>query len=94
MAAKGIGCVHTVSGVGFTGNLDITMEQLFAKGLRNGFQLRVFPQSLCIKTATSRNLPRIGGCFECALDGCFGSHDAALNEPYVDGGDGVLYYDD
>lgn len=96
MAGKGIGCVHTVSGVGFTGNLDITMEKLFAKGLNNGFQIRVFPQSLKIKTATSRRLPRIGGCFECALDGCFGSHDASLNEPYMDeiGGEGVLYYDD
>ena len=37
-----------------------------------------------------------GGCFACALDGCFGSHDAALNAPYADetGGEGVLYYDD
>lgn len=96
MASKGIGCVHTVSGVGFVGNLDITMEKIFAKGLRNGFLLRVFPQSLNIKAATKRKLPRIGGCFECALDGCFGSHDASMNEPYIDeiGGDGVLYYDD
>lgn len=96
MASKGIGCVHTVSGVGFVGNLDITMEKIFAKGLKNGFQIRVFPQSLSVKVATSRGLPRIGGCFACALDGCFGSHDAALNEPYSDeqGGDGVLYYDD
>lgn len=94
MAGRGIGCVHTVSGVGFTGNLDITMEKLFAKGLKNGFQLRVFPQSLDVKVATSRRLPRIGGCFQCALDGCFGSHDAALKEPYTDGGDGVLYYSD
>lgn len=96
MASKGIGCVHTVSGVGFVGNLDITMEKIFAKGLKNGFQLRVFPQSMNIKVATKRKLPRIGGCFECALDGCFGSHDASMNEPYVDeiGGDGVLYYDD
>lgn len=95
-ASKGIGCVHTVSGVGFIGNIDITIEKLFAKSLKNGFQLRVFPQSLNIKTAVSRKLPRIGGCFECALDGCFGSHDASLNEPYSDdtGGDGVLYYDD
>lgn len=95
-ASKGIGCVHTVSGVGFTGNLDITMEKIFAKGLNNGFQMRVFPQSLDVKVATSRKLPRIGGCFECALDGCFGSHDASMNEPYVDalGGDGVLYYSD
>ncbi|MGM9549902.1 MAG: amidohydrolase [Faecousia sp.] len=95
-ASRGIGCVHSVSGVGFAGNLDITMEKIFAKGLKNGFQIRVFPQSMTVKTATSRRLPRIGGCFECALDGCFGSHDAALNGPYADetGGGGVLYYDD
>ena len=72
------------------------MEKIFAKGLNNGFQIRVFPQSLNIKVATGRKLPRIGGCFECALDGCFGSHDASMNEPYMDsiGGNGVLYYDD
>lgn len=30
------------------------------------------------------------------MDGCFGSHDAALTQPYSDslGGTGVLYYDD
>ena len=96
LASKGIGSIHTVSGVGFIANLDITIEKLFAKSLRNGFQIRVFPQALNIKVATSRKLPRIGGCFECALDGCFGSRDAALNEPYSDseGGDGILYYSD
>lgn len=94
-ASKGIGCIHTVSGVGFPGNLDITLETIFAKSLNNGFQVRVFPQSLKIKTATSRKLPRIGGCFECALDGCFGSHDAAMNDPYIDDGTcGILYYSD
>ncbi len=95
-AAKGIGMIHSVSGVGFAGNLDITFEKIFAKSLKNGFQIRVFPQSMDIRTAQSRKLPRIGGCFECALDGCFGSHDAAMNEPYADaeGGSGVLYYSD
>ena len=95
-ASKGIGMIHTVSGVGFTGNLDITFEKIFARSLQNGFQLRVFPQSMDIRVAKSRKLPRIGGCFECALDGCFGSHDAAMNEPYTDaeGGSGVLYYSD
>lgn len=94
-ASKGIGCIHTVSGVGFTGDLDITFEKIFAKSLKNGFQVRVFPQSLDVNTALKRNLPRIGGCFACALDGCFGSHDAAMKEPYIDeeGGSGVLYYD-
>lgn len=94
-ASQGIGMIHTVSGVGFVGNLDITLEQTFAKSLYNGFQLRVFPQSMNVKVATSRHLPRIGGCFVCALDGCFGSHDASMNEPYSDdGGSGVLYYSD
>lgn len=96
MASRGIGMVHTVSGVGFTMNLDITLEKIFARSLSNGFQLRVFPQPMDIKVATKRKLPRIGGCFESALDGCFGSHDAAMNEAYTDakGGDGVLYYSD
>lgn len=93
-ASKGIGMIHTVSGVGFPLNMDINLEKWFAKGVQNGYQIRVFPQSLNVKVATSRKLPRIGGCFECALDGCFGSHDAAMNEPYVDdiGGNSVLYY--
>ena len=93
-ASYGIGEVHTVSGVGFIANLDITTEKLFAKSLNNGFQVRVFPQSMDVSVATSRKLPRIGGCFECALDGCFGSQDAAMNEPYTDGSTGVLYYSD
>ena len=46
MAEKGIGMVHTVSGVGFVANMDITFEKIFAKSLQNGFQLRVFPQSM------------------------------------------------
>lgn len=95
-ASKGIGCIHTVSGVGFAGDLDITFEKIFGKSLKNGFQLRVFPQSLDVDVAVKRKLPRIGGCFACALDGCFGSHDAAVNQPYADelSGDGILYYDD
>lgn len=94
-ASRGIGMVHTVSGIGFVVNLDITLEQFFARSLTNGFQVRVFPQSLDIRAATRRKLPRIGGCFACALDGCFGSHDAAMNEPYTDDGTGgVLYYSD
>ena len=96
MAQHGIGMVHTVSGVGFPFNLDISMEKMFAKSLRNGFQMRVFPQPMDIRVAKRRRIPRIGGCFESALDGCFGSHDAALIEPYLDaeGGNGVLYYTD
>lgn len=95
LAAKGIGMVHTVSGVGFAGDLDISLEKWIGKSAQSGFQVRVFPQSLDVSVAQKRNIPRIGGCFACALDGCFGSADAALNEPY-EGSDscGVLYYPD
>lgn len=95
-AKRGIGMIHTVSGVGFPMNLDITFEKIFGKSIQNGVQLRVFPQSMNTKVATNRRIPRIGGCFECALDGCFGSQDAKLNEPYVNdkNNTGVLYYDD
>ena len=94
-AEKGIGMVHTVSGVGFPMNLDISLEKIVAKSAQHGFQLRVFPQSMNVSVARKRHLPRIGGCFECALDGCYGSVDASLYEPYL-GTDnyGVLYYSD
>ena len=95
-AGRGIGMIHSVSGVGFALNLDISMESWFARSLQNGYQLRIFPQSLKPGVARARNLSRIGGCFACALDGCFGSRDAAMNEPYADdpSSRGVLYYSD
>ena len=95
MAGKGIGMIHTVSGVGFTADMDVDMERWCGRGFENGMQLRVFMQTMTVKNALKRKLPRIGGCFACALDGCFGSEDAAMNEPY-EGGDnsGVLYYSD
>ncbi len=95
MASKGIGLVHTVSGIGFPMDMDISLEQWVGRSAQSGFQLRVFPQSMNIKAATGRGLPRIGGCFATALDGCFGSQDAALRAPYLGTDDkGVLYYDD
>lgn len=95
-ASKGIGLIHSVSGVGFMLNMDISMESWFARSLQNGLQLRIFPQSMKVSSAKARNLPRIGGCFACALDGCFGSQDAAMNEPYANdpSNSGVLYYTD
>lgn len=95
-AAKGIGLIHTVSGVGFPMDLDISMETWFARSLQNGLQLRVFPQSLDPGTALRRGLSRIGGCFACALDGCFGSQDAAMRAPYASdpSNSGLLYYSD
>ena len=95
LAAKGIGMIHTVSGVGFVGDLDVDLERWFAAGLSNGVQMRVFMQTMDVKKAVKRGLPRIGGCFDAALDGCFGSKDAAMLEPYEGTDDcGVLYYSD
>lgn len=96
LAGKGIGMVHSVSGVGFTGNLDISLERWVGKSAQSGFQVRVFPQPMDVSVAQKNKLPRIGGCFESALDGCFGSHDASMIEAYIDdiGGNGVLYYTD
>ena len=95
MASKGIGMIHTVSGVGFPADMDVDLERWFAKGLDNGLQMRVFFQTMNVDKVRRRKLPRIGGCFETALDGCFGSADAALKAPYELSDDkGVLYYSD
>jgi len=96
LAAKGIGLLHSVSGVGFPLDMDVTLESLFARGLRNPFQYRLFFQTMDVGKVLKRKLPRIGGCFATALDGCFGSVDAALKEPYTDdaANSGVLYYTD
>ena len=58
--------------------MDVTLESLFARGLRNPFTYRVFFQTMDVDKVLRRRLPRIGGCFAAALDGCFGSVDAAL----------------
>lgn len=94
LATKGIGMIHSVSGVGYTMDLDVDMENWFAKGLGNGLQMRVYFQTMDVKKAKRRKMIRIGGCFDAALDGCFGSEDAAMLESY-EGTDskGVLYND-
>ena len=95
-ASNGIGMIHSVSGIGFPLNIDINLEKWIGRSAQNGMQLRIFSQSMNPKVATSRHLPRIGGCFECALDGCFGSEDASMNEPYINNKEnsGILYYSD
>ena len=101
LAGYGIGLVHSVTGVGFPADMDVTLESLFARGLRNPLQYRVFFQTMDVRKALKRKLPRIGGCFATALDGCYGSADAAMLEPYgpaaglsPESAHGVLYYSD
>jgi len=91
----GVGMIHTTEGIGFPNDLDITIVSLIAKaqGMKNKIQTRLFFQTMDVDKTLKRNLPRIGGCFATALDGCFGACDAALHEPYSHdpGNQGILY---
>ena len=96
LADYGIGTIHAAEGVGFPNDLDITLVSLIAKARtrKNNFQTRLFFQTMDVGKVLKRNLPRIGGCFATALDGCFGATDAALHEPYSHdpGNKGILYH--
>ncbi len=94
IAGYGVGLVHTVEGIGYPRDMDVDMVRFMARGSRVNF--RTYFQTMDIKKVQKRKLPRIGGCFTCALDGCFGAKDAALLEPYSDEPDnrGILFYSD
>jgi predicted amidohydrolase YtcJ len=95
MASKGIGMIHSVSGVGFPKDMDVDLERYVGRGAQSGFQMRLFFQTMDTDKVLKRKLPRVGGCFATALDGCFGSIDAALTKPYESSDNhGVLYYTD
>ena len=92
LAERGIGLVHNVEGVGFANDLDVDMIRFLAPGLPQAY--RIFFQTMDLEAVRKRHLPRVGGCFRLALDGCFGSEDAALLQPYANdpSNRGVLYY--
>jgi predicted amidohydrolase YtcJ len=92
LARKGISLVHTSEGVGFPLDLDVDITRFANRGLPQKFH--VYFQTMNIKKVLSRKLPCIGGCFATALDGCFGSEDAALKEPYSNNpkSSGTLFY--
>lgn len=95
LAEQGIGMINTVSGVGFPKDLDVDLEMYIGKSAMRGFQTRLFFQTMQLKKVIKRNLPRVGGCFKVALDGCFGSEDAAMCENYAHAEhSGILYYED
>jgi predicted amidohydrolase YtcJ len=89
---KGIGLAHTSEGVGFPLDMDVNLMRFVDRGLPPVF--RTYFQTLAVSKVRKRNLPRIGGCFETALDGCFGSQDAALRASYHNNPDstGFLAY--
>jgi predicted amidohydrolase YtcJ len=85
VAGYGTGMIHPAEGIGFPRDLDITLSTLAARAQarKNGFQTRLFFQTMDAEKVVKRGLPRVGGCFATALDGCFGACDAALVEPYA-----------
>jgi hypothetical protein len=92
LARKGIALVHTAEGVGFPLDLDVDFMRLANRGLPQKFY--IFFQTMNVKKVLRRKLPCIGGCFATALDGCFGSEDASLTEPYSHNpkSSGTLFY--
>ncbi len=92
LAKAGIGTAHCVEGVGFPKDMDVDMFKVLSPGLPQAY--RMFFQTMDVGAVLRRGLTRIGGCFKLALDGCFGSEDAALVEPYANDpkNKGMLYY--
>lgn len=92
LAQSGIGLMHNVEGVGFANDLDVDMMRVLGPGLP--IASRMFFQTMDIDEVVKRGMKRIGGCFKLALDGCFGSEDAALSQPYANNAEnrGKLYY--
>lgn len=81
LARQGVGLLHSVEGVGYQGDVDVDMLRFLRFGLPQ--TIRIFFQTMEVRKATRRGMKHIGGCFKLALDGCFGSEDAALFEPYT-----------
>ncbi len=96
LAEKGIGLIHVTEGIGFPKDLDIALVSLIAKATtkKSKFQTRLFFQTMKTEKVIKRKLPRIGGCFATAIDGCFGACDAALHEPYTNDPDnkGIFFH--
>ncbi|MDA3897630.1 MAG: amidohydrolase [Desulfobacteraceae bacterium] len=98
LAERGVGMIHATEGIGFPNDLDITLVSLIARAVtkKSCFQTRLFFQTMEVEKVLKRKLPRIGGCFATALDGCFGACDAALHEPYTNDPEntGILFQEE
>ncbi len=62
---------------------------------KSPLRIRAYFQTMNADVAIQSGHPRIGGCFDCMLDGCFGAQDAALREPYSNNpsNKGILFFD-
>lgn len=92
LAERGLGFIHSVEGVGYKNDMDVDTVRFIRYGFPNA--MRIFFQTMEVEKVLKRKMKHIGGCFSLALDGCFGSEDAALSEPYCNNPEnkGVLVY--
>jgi len=98
LAANGVNMIHAAEGIGFPRDMDVTLVSIIARAMakKRAYQTRLFFQTQEVDKVLKRKLPRVGGCFATALDGCFGVVDAALTEPYTNDPDnkGILFFSD
>ena len=98
LAKYGVGFIRSVESIGFPMDLDVTLAMMIgkARAKKNNIQTRMFFQTMDVSKVKKRKLPRIGGCFEAALDGAFAACDAALTKPYKNDpkNKGILVYPD
>jgi hypothetical protein len=95
-AKQGITSIVALQGEGFPLDMDLRLVKFYSKRLK--IQVIPFFQTRSIKKIKSSKLKTWGGCFDCAIDGSFGSLDAALKEPYnvktdIEGDRGKIFYD-
>ena len=81
-AKKGVGYIHAVEGIGYKNDIDIDTLRAVRYGLPQ--RIRIFFQTPDTDKVVKRKMTRVGGCFSMALDGCFGSKDAAVIGGYAD----------
>ncbi len=98
LAKYGVGFIRSVESIGYPMDLDVTLAMMIgkARAKKNNIQTRMFFQTMDVSKVLKRKLPRIGCCFEAALDGAFAACDAALTEPYKNdpNNKGILVYPD
>ncbi len=94
LAAYGVGVIHTVEGVGYYRDMDVDLVRFLGRGVKP--KIEVSFQTTDLKKVKKRKMARVGGCFDCSLDGCFNLQTASLLEPYSNSQNnyGTLHFSD
>ncbi|MCG8473661.1 MAG: amidohydrolase [Desulfobacterales bacterium] len=81
LAEKGVSIFHAAEGMGYPMDLDVDLMRFSGRALPQS--VTTFFQTMAPEKVKRRGMRSVGGCFANALDGCFGSQDAALSKPYT-----------